>query len=131
MTTRNSSKQKCPKWRNRATHNIGLASTILITLFGLPSAMNAMTNVIQFVKVGNPGNPADARTGGTNGSVAYKYYIGKYPIRNDQWVEFLNSVIISTNDPHGLSIGHDQTRGGYTRSVSGSNYIFGLKANYE
>jgi formylglycine-generating enzyme required for sulfatase activity len=115
----------------RFAFKIAVSTAVIFALLALPAAVQAMTNIIRFVKITDPGNPADARTGGTNGSVANTFYIGKYEIRNDQWVEFLDNVINSTNDPHGLSIGHDQARGGYTRTTVGSNYVFGLKTNYE
>jgi formylglycine-generating enzyme required for sulfatase activity len=132
MKNRKSLELSRERWARQLARELGCVS-LLFALLALPTALHGMTNAIQFVKIADPGNPPDARTSanGTNGSVAYKYYVGKYPIRNDQWVEFLDSVIVSTNDPYGLSIGHDQTRGGYTRTIVGTNYVFALKTNYE
>ncbi|MCC6125266.1 MAG: SUMF1/EgtB/PvdO family nonheme iron enzyme [Pirellulales bacterium] len=53
---------------------------------------------IDFVPVGNPGNPND-NTG--YGRVDYSYTIGKYEITNAQWREFL-AAKASVGDPHGL-----------------------------
>jgi formylglycine-generating enzyme required for sulfatase activity len=116
----------------RFSRRVARASVFLALLLGLPAASMAMTNIVAFVKIGDPGNPPDARTGGTNGSVPYKYYMSEFPIQNDQWVEFLDNVVVGTNssDPYGLSIGHDQARGGYTRTTVGTNYVFGLVPNY-
>src|SRR5882724_2755085 len=109
MRNTNKLKQNCESWHSRFKRLIGIA--VVIALFGLPTAMHAMTNTVQFVKIGDPGNPADARTGGTNGSVAYVYYISKYPVRNDQFAEFLNDVA-SAADPHALASGAGGARGG-------------------
>src|SRR5258708_2761522 len=109
MRNTNKLKQNCETSHSPLTHQIGTA--VVIALFGLPTAGHAMTNIIQFVKIGNPGNPPDARTGGTNGSVAYTYYISKYPVRNDQFTEFLNDVA-SAADPHALAVGTGNARGG-------------------
>jgi formylglycine-generating enzyme required for sulfatase activity len=87
-----------------------------------------------FVTVGNPGNPGDARTGGSNGIVSYPYAISQYLIRNDQWAAFLTDVAATNGDPNGLSIGHNQARGGYTKTGSGTPadpYVFGLVADYQ
>ena len=89
------------------------------------------TNTIQFVQVGDPGNPGDARTGGTSGSVAYAYEISKYPIRCDQYAEFLNLVAGANFDPYHLASGHDAPRVGLTRTQPGNYFLFGVKPNYE
>ena len=54
-------------------------------------AVPAHTATIDWVHIGNPGNPADTRLcAGTNcGSVAYDYFISKYEVTNGQYVEFL------------------------------------------
>lgn len=51
---------------------------------------------IDWVTVGDPGNPADA-TG--FGAVPYVFQIAKHEVSNE-YVEFLNAV--AKNDPHGL-----------------------------
>ena len=69
-------------------------------LFALPA--NAVT--IDWVTVGDPGNPVDTEVmnDGTTGygSVGYTYKIGKYEVTNAQYVEFLNAVAV--NDTYGL-----------------------------
>jgi len=42
--------------------------------------------------VDNANNPADDELFGSYGSVAYDYYIQKYPVTNEQYTTFLNSV---------------------------------------
>jgi formylglycine-generating enzyme required for sulfatase activity len=58
---------------------------------------------IEFVKVGDAGNPADTLLVGSGyyGSVTYEFYIGKYEITAAQYAKFLNSVA-SISDPHVL-----------------------------
>ncbi|MCH8840835.1 MAG: SUMF1/EgtB/PvdO family nonheme iron enzyme [Planctomycetes bacterium] len=55
---------------------------------------------VEFVTVGDPGNPHDTShfTSGTHGGVPYSYRIGKFEVTNQQYVQFLNSV-----DPSGLN----------------------------
>lgn len=60
---------------------------------------------IEFVPVGNPGNPADSNH---QGAVRYTYRIGKYEVTNAQYAEFLNAV-----DPTG-----DNTLGLYNSDMS-------------
>ncbi len=55
--------------------------------------------ILDFVIVGDPGNPADPVTG--YGAVNEAFKIGEYPITVEQFVLFLNSVA-SKNDPYGL-----------------------------
>ena len=89
-----------------------------------------MTNAqveIEWVTVGNAGNPADPTTG--FGRVCYEYRIGKYEVTNDQYAAFLNAVAAS--DPNGLyntSMGTDP-RGGITRSGSAGSYSYSVKPN--
>jgi formylglycine-generating enzyme required for sulfatase activity len=99
-----------------------------LTLLGFTLSASAATNTIEFVSVGNPGNPADARTGGTSGSVPYVFYIGKYPVRNDQYAEFLNNI--AQIDPHSLSYGSSAARGGIIRSGPPGTFSYSLVANY-
>src|SRR5437667_1792911 len=130
MRNTNSIKQNCEGCHRRFTRKIGVLSVVLLALLGSPAAMHALTNTIQFVKIGDPGNPADARTGGTNGSVAYNYYISKYPVRNDQFAEFLNDVA-SAADPHALASGTGGARGGIIKTTNpDSTFSYTTKPNY-
>jgi formylglycine-generating enzyme required for sulfatase activity len=86
---------------------------------------------VEFVTVGDPGNPPDARTGGTNGSVAYVYAISKYPIRTDQYVEYLDNVA-SPADPHNVHSGVGGTRGGVVNFIGAAgDRSYGTLSNYD
>ncbi len=82
---------------------------------------------IEWVTVGNAGNPADATTG--FGRVCYEYRIGKYEVTNDQYAAFLNAVAAS--DPNNLYNEEmsDDPRGGITRSGSDGSYAYVVKAD--
>ena len=61
---------------------------------------------IDFVTIGNPGNPGDMRTDFPNsayplgcGSVDYVYQIGKYEISNAQWYDFVSAAGEPTGNP--------------------------------
>ena len=54
---------------------------------------------IEWVTVGDPGNPSDAATG--RGAVAGTFQISKYEVTVGQYATFL-SAMASTADPHGL-----------------------------
>ncbi len=87
---------------------------------------------IEWVTVGNAGNPADPLNSGAVpgiGSVSYEYRIGKYEVTNDQYAAFLNSVAAS--DPNGLYNANmgSNARGGITRSGSDGAYTYSVKAN--
>jgi formylglycine-generating enzyme required for sulfatase activity len=78
-----------------------------------------------FVRVGDPSNPSDYNG---FGRVDYDYYIGKYEISNEQYVEFLNAVAAS-NDPYSLysdSMGQG-VLGGITRQVHEGHYQYKVK----
>lgn len=86
---------------------------------------------IDFVNVGNPGNPPQSiiKKDGTTGfgQVDYEFRIAKYETTNDQYIAFLNSV--GASDPNGLY----DTRmgstifGGITRSGSSGSYLYTVK----
>jgi formylglycine-generating enzyme required for sulfatase activity len=111
-----------------------LRSSLLLTglvLFAIPAS--AVT--IDWVLVGDPGNPAD--TPSTNcfaancGSVGYTYYISKYEVTNAQYAEFLNAK--AGSDPLGLWSGNmgNLTFGGITRSGSSGSYTYSAIAGRE
>jgi formylglycine-generating enzyme required for sulfatase activity len=57
---------------------------------------------VEFIHVGNPGNPADTRYDEIGfGSVPYEYSIGKYEVTNGQYREFLNAKA-TVGDPLAL-----------------------------
>jgi hypothetical protein len=85
---------------------------------------------IDWVAVGDPGNACDAQPGGCFGSVGTVYQIGKYPITNAQYAEFLNAV--AATDTYGLynaSMGSGY--GGIARSGSAEPYSYSPIAGRE
>ena len=93
--------------------------------FRISSSLNPLS-LSNFVSVGNNGNPNDT-TG--YGGVNYVYQIGKYPITQSEYAEFLNAVALT--DTFGLyntNMGSDP-RGGITRSSSSGSYVYTLKPN--
>jgi sulfatase modifying factor 1 len=96
-------------------------------LLPLLIAFPASAVSIEWVTIGNPGNPGDTEVmnDGTSGhgSVSYVYRISKYEVTNAQYVEFLNAV--ADADPNALyhtSMGSGF--GGITRSGSSGSYTY-------
>lgn len=88
-------------------------------------ASSAHAVSIDWVNVGNPGNPADA-TG--YGAVPYEYRIGKYEITNAQYTEFLNAV--GRTDAKGLLFPTSMilgSRSGIVRSGTPGNLTYSVK----
>jgi formylglycine-generating enzyme required for sulfatase activity len=81
---------------------------------------------VEWVTVGDPGNPADT-TG--YGAVAYTYRIGKYEVTNAQYAEFLNAV--ADTDTYGLYTPEMEFDGGITRSGSSGSYTYSTIAGRE
>jgi formylglycine-generating enzyme required for sulfatase activity len=78
--------------------------------------------VIDFVTVGDAGNPADANG---FGSVDYEYLIGRYEITIEQYCVFLNHV--ATSDPYGLykeKMANDSSIVAIERFGSDGNYSY-------
>lgn len=100
------------------------------TLLGLLAASGILASPalaivsIDYVPVGNVGNPNDPATG--YGSVSYSYQIGKYEVTNSQYSEFLNAA--AKSDPYGLynpkmvpyGISQTGTSGSFSYSVTGA-----------
>lgn len=63
------------------------------------------------------------------GSVNYQYYISRYEITNDEYVEFLNAV--AQIDSYGLYINNMNvdSLGGITRSGTAGSYVYSVKIN--
>jgi formylglycine-generating enzyme required for sulfatase activity len=105
-----------------------LKSPIAVLAFaaGVFSISSLHAVVIDFVLVGNPGNPADS-TG--YGAVAYDYKISTHEVTNAQYAEFLNAV--AQTDTHGLysdSMGSSPRNGIVRSGVSGS-YSYTVKTD--
>src|SRR5439155_10027336 len=86
---------------------------------------SASAVTMDWTPVGNPGNACKTQTQGCFGAVGYTYNIGKFEVKNAQYVDFLNAKAASdplglynTNMSNGVS---SPGNGGITRSgVSGS-----------
>jgi sulfatase modifying factor 1 len=77
------------------------------------------------VRVGNPGNKQDVRTGA--GSVDYIYNIGKYEVTIQQYADFLNAV--ASSDPYQLynaNMATDLNIAGIARSGSAGSYSYSV-----
>ncbi len=74
-----------------------LSVTLCLFFFSsIASAENVQGIEIEFVTIGNPGNPGDT-TG--FGAVGYEYSIGKYEVTNAQWVQFTTAAGAPTGNP--------------------------------
>jgi len=84
------------------------------------------STLLNLVLIYYPNNASDT-TG--YGSVGYKYNIGKFPVTNTQYCQFLNLKALS--DPYGLYNSNmgSNVRGGITRSGSSGSYSYTVKTN--
>lgn len=64
-----------------------------------PAHAPSVARPLEFVLVGDPGAPAEPKTG--LGRVNTRFYMGRHEITNAQYAQFLNAVAAQTN-PHGL-----------------------------
>jgi formylglycine-generating enzyme required for sulfatase activity len=119
------------------------ALLLLVTTVGLAFAFvqHSLANVfdmapgltnLQFVPIGNPGNPGDPQEyeGSIDlyGSVSYLFQIGRYEVTSAQYVEFLNAVAKTDtyglynadmwNDEFGCKIQRQGASGNYAYSVA-------------
>jgi formylglycine-generating enzyme required for sulfatase activity len=78
--------------------NVGSSSNVSRVRGLRVSTVSNPLDLDNFVIVDDINNNPDTREGINKGSVSYTYYIGKYPVTNCEYVEFLNSV-----DPEGLN----------------------------
>lgn len=124
-------------WFNDADGILGMSSSSMLTGapstatsfngFRLASSLNPLS-LPNFVFIGDANNLADS-TG--YGSVSYSYYIGKYPVTNCEYVEFLNSVAATdTYNLYNVNMSTSFT-GGINRSLSFGNYIYTVKPNMD
>lgn len=75
----------------------------IVVLFGVANIASATITQgidIEFVIIGNAGNPADS-TG--YGAVGYEYHIGKYEVTNGQWDAFVSAAGAPTGNDGGYS----------------------------
>jgi formylglycine-generating enzyme required for sulfatase activity len=112
----------------------------LFPLTALLVALPAHAVTIEWVTVGDPGNPADTEVmtyDGTTGygSVAYEYLISKYEVTNAQYAEFLNAV--AATDIYALYNermdpgAYPYALGGITRGGSSGSYTYSAIAGRE
>jgi formylglycine-generating enzyme required for sulfatase activity len=74
----------------------GVATAIVISISIQVAPQSARAVTIDWITIGNPGNPPEWQYG--RGSVPYVYRIGKYDVTVNQYVEFLNQ-----KDPTGAN----------------------------
>ena len=99
------------------------AGTSQADIFNLPSGQTSL----QFVFVGNAGNPNDPASGGLYGGVPYTYNMGKFNVTVAQYVTFLNAV--AGTDTYGLYNTNMATRAniaGIARSGSPGSYSYSI-----
>jgi formylglycine-generating enzyme len=72
-----------------------IASAANANVFDMPAGLTS----IEFVTVGNPGNPDDTHGSGFGG-LDYRYQMGRFEITAGQYCQFLNAV--AKADTHGL-----------------------------
>jgi formylglycine-generating enzyme required for sulfatase activity len=116
-------------------------SHLLLLLAALLVALSAGAVEIEWVLVGDPGNPPDTAANCLNdapdcGSVDHAYYISKYEITNAQYAEFLNAVA-GAADPdrfdslYDRQMGSDDLFGGITLGGSAGNFHYSVKPGFE
>jgi formylglycine-generating enzyme required for sulfatase activity len=78
---------------------------------------------IDWVTVGQAGNPADPLTGGLYGAVTHEYQIGKYELTNAQYAVFLNAVDPTGANPNGIYNANmgSNARGGIAYAAGATN----------
>ena len=90
---------------------------------------------MDWVPIGNPGNPVDTSTncvGPGCGSVGYNYFISKYDVTNAQYAEFLNAKAASdSNSLYSAGMGSDANNGGITQSGSSGSFTYAVKTGFE
>ncbi|MCZ7618149.1 MAG: SUMF1/EgtB/PvdO family nonheme iron enzyme [Myxococcota bacterium] len=110
-------------------------SLLLAALAALLATPASATVIIDWVPIGNAGNPADTPSSNCYaancGSVSYDYWISKYEVTNAQYAELLNAKAAA--DPLGLyntGMGSSATFGGITRSGSSGSYSYAVKPGF-
>ena len=112
----------------------GRSLLLLLGLAVLAGPASAVT--IDWVTVGDPGNPADNEANclleaADCGSVAEVYRISKFEVTNAQYAEFLNAK--AADDPLGLynTSMESNADGGITRTGSSGSFTYGVKPGFE
>ncbi len=110
-------------------------SLLLAALAALLATPASATVIIDWVPIGNAGNPADTPSSNcyasSCGSVAYDYWISKYEVTNAQYAELLNAKAASDSlDLYNTGMGSDATWGGITRSGVSGSYSYAVKPGF-
>lgn len=115
----------------------GDTTQIAFLTVNTPSASSAALVTLEFVTVGDPGNPPDStlmltdRTSGY-GSVSYVYQIGKFEVTCSQYAAFLNAK--AKSDPFGLWSPNNASFadvGGIVRSGTAGSYSYSVQTGFE
>lgn len=108
----------------------------LLVLAALLAALPAGAVDIDWVYVGDEGNPPDAadhclKLAADCGSVPLAYLVSRHEITNSQYAEFLNAV--AATDTYGLysPLMDSEALGGITRSGSPGSYAYAPKSGHE
>jgi sulfatase modifying factor 1 len=111
---------------------------LLIGLIGatLAAASPAVAVTIDWVTVGDPGNPADPvppSPGGASeyGAVSYSYQISKYEVTNAQYAEFLNAMAVDLDYGFYNPQMNSSPYGGIVQNGSAGSYSYSVKAGFE
>jgi hypothetical protein len=109
--------------------SLAAAPALRADVFQMPSGLRSL----EFVEVGDPGNPPDQNG---RGAVAYRFRIGKYEVTAAQWVEFLNAKGKSEPDGGLWSNDMDKSRSGegvrceIRCSGEAGSYVFTVAPEY-
>jgi sulfatase modifying factor 1 len=100
------------------------AVAVLFVAFTLNSNLQGALITIDTVRVGNPGNAADA-TG--YGAVAYEFKIGKYEVTIGQYTSFLNAVAATdTYSLYNPNMATDLNIAGITQTGTSGSFAYSV-----
>lgn len=104
---------------------------LLLVALGLLAAPAPSLAAIEWLAIGDPGNPDDSQPQGFFGSVDYAYSISRFETTNADYAAFLNAKAAS--DPLGLydTDMNDDQHGGITRTGVSGSYVYAAKAGFE
>jgi len=118
---------------SRTIPSVGVCVAVLGVAVSCVSGVPARAVTIDWVTVGDPGNPNDTINTGTTpnyGAVADSFQIMKYEFTNQQYTDFLNSVAATdTYSLYNASMSSN-ARGGITQSGASGSYTYAVKPNF-
>ena len=121
--------------RSRVSRMMSWSRSLLLPAGLAVLAGPASAVTIDWVTVGDPGNPADNEANclveADCGSVAEVYRISKFEVTNAQYAEFLNAK--AAEDPLGLynTSMESNADGGITRTGSSGSFTYSVKPGFE